>query len=416
MDKGGLALDALTTKEQILQNPQLWLKVLRNVRSHIMPPPKKDQLTATEHQALEQWIKTSGFGLDANTADPGRVTLRRLNRTEYRNTLRDLLGVDFDAESMLPPDDVGYGFDNIGDVLNLSPIRLEKFIEAGMSAVAQGVPMDTVVMSSKLVLGGEFKTADGTQTAERYSYYRARTTSHTFKIKTAGEYRIMINTKIDGEASPVDPQRAHVVWKSDGKVIMEKEYQWRDMEYLSDTFNFQWDAGDHVLSCELTPVYPELQPLRTKMEYRLLFVMLDGPLEKEKWEHHPNYSRFYTLDKPPTKASDRRKYAREVLTRFATKAYRRPVSSDTVDQLVEIAENNYTLPGVTFEKGIAQAIIAVLASPRFLFHFEYAEPVARGQKYPRVDEYTLASRLSYALWSSMPDDELMGLAARGELR
>src|SRR6185295_8585712 len=113
-----------------LRNPQLWVKVLRNTRSHVMPPPEEPQLTATEQVALEQWITTSGFGLNPAQPDPGRVTVRRLNRTEYRNTLRDLIGVDFNAEAILPTDDVGYGFDNIGDVLSLSPIRLEKFIEA----------------------------------------------------------------------------------------------------------------------------------------------------------------------------------------------------------------------------------------------------------------------------------------------
>ena len=414
--KGGVAFDALTTSEQILHNPQLWLKVLRNTRSHIMPPPDEKQPTAAEQQALEQWIKTGGFQLDPSQPDPGRVTIRRLNRTEYKNTLRDLIGVDYDADAMLPADDVGYGFDNIGDVLSLSPMRLEKFIEAAMTAVSQGVPMDTVVMSTTMLQGGDFLTADGTQNAERYSYYKARTTSHTFKAKVAGKYRLMLNTKLDGEASPVDPQHAHVVWKCDGKVILDKDYAWADMDYPSDTFTFDWAAGDHVVSCELTPVFPDLQPLRTKMEYRVLFVIWDGPLEKEKWGHHPNYERFYTRAAPPTNAVERRAYAREVLSRFVAKAYRRPVASETVDQLVEIAERNYSLPGTTFEKGIAQAIVAVLASPRFLFHSESAEPATGGQPFARVDEYTLASRLSYALWSSMPDDELTRLAAQGGLR
>jgi hypothetical protein len=414
--KAGLAFDELTTRDQILHNPQLWLKVLRNTRSHVMPPPNKPAPTAAEQQALEQWIKTSGFALDPEQPDPGRVTIRRLNRTEYRNTLRDLIGVDFDAEAFLPPDDVGYGFDNIGDVLSISPMRMEKFVEAAMTAVNQGVPLDTVVMSSKMLVGDEFRTADGALSAEHQSYYRARTTSHTFKIKTPGEYRLMLNTKLDGEASPVDPQHARVVWKADGQVILDKDYAWADMDYLTHTYTFKWDAGDHVVSCELTPVFPDLQPLRTKMEYRLLFALFDGPLEKEKWEHHPNYKRFYTRDTPPTSPAERRTYAREVLSRFVSKAYRRPVVSETVDQLVEIAEKNYSLPGTTFEKGIAQAIIAVLASPRFLFHLESAEPAPLGQPIARIDEYSLASRLSYALWSSLPDDELSQLAARGELR
>ncbi len=414
--KGGLDFDVLAAKDKLLADPQSWLKILRNTRSHVMPPPEEEQLTPAEQRALEEWITTGAFGLDLSRPDPGRVTVRHLNRNEYRNTLRDLLGVDFKADSMLPPDDVGYGFDNIGDVLSISPMRMEKFVEAAMTAVAQGVPMDTVVMPTRMLQGGDFLSADGTQNAERISYYKARTTSHTFKIKTAAEYRLMLNTKLDGEASPVDPQRVRVVWKADGKVFLEKEYGWADMDHLTDTFTFKWEPGDHVVSCDLTPVFPDLQPLRTKMEYRVLFAIFDGPLEKEKWEHHPNYNRFYTRDKPPVDAAERRIYAREVLARFVAKAYRRPVASDTVDRLVDIAEKNYSLPGATFEKGVAQAFIAVLASPRFLFHLETAEPAKGDQPTAQLDEYTLASRLSYALWSSMPDDELTKLAERGELR
>jgi mono/diheme cytochrome c family protein len=413
--KAGLAFDALLTKDQIPHDPQLWLKVLRNTRSRVMPPPGEAQPSTAELQALELWIKTSGFGLDPQQRDPGRVTIRRLNRTEYRNTLRDLIGVDFDADAMLPPDDVGYGFDNIGDVLSISPMRMEKFIEAAMTAVNQGVPMDTVVMPTRMLQGGDFLTAEGSQNAGRISYYQARTTSHTFKIKTAADYRLMLNTKLDGEASPVDPQRVRVVWKADGNTFLEKEYGWADMEYLTDTFTFKWEPGDHVVSCELTPVFPDLRPLRTKMEYRVLFAIFDGPLEKEKWEHHPNYKRFYTRDKPPAETAERRTYAREVLSRFVARAYRRPVASETVEQLVQIAEKSYSLPGTTFEMGIAQALIAVLASPRFLFHLESTEAAPTGREVARIDEYSLASRLSYALWCSLPDDELTDLAARGEL-
>src|SRR5207244_5157329 len=128
--------------------------------------------------AREQWIKTQAFGLTPAQPDPGRVTTRRLNRTEYRNTLRDLIGVDFDAEAALPPDDVGYGFDNIGDVLSISPMRMEKFLEAAMTAVNQGVPLDTFVLSSRMTIGDDFKTADGTQNAAKMSYYQPRRASY----------------------------------------------------------------------------------------------------------------------------------------------------------------------------------------------------------------------------------------------
>jgi hypothetical protein len=105
-----------------------------------------------------------------------------------------------------------------------------------------------------------------------------------------------------------------------------------------------------------------------------------------------------------------------VLGRFVPKAFRRPVSADELDRLVALAEKNYSLPGVPFEKGFAQAMVAVLASPPFLFHLETAEPLAPGQTYAMIDEYTLASRLSFALWNSIPDEELTQSAARGELR
>lgn len=227
---------------------------------------------------------------------------------------------------------------------------------------------------------------------------------------------MILNTKIDGEARPVDPQKARVVWSVNGEPIMKKEYPWADMEYLTDTFTFDWEAGNHVVSVSIEPVFPELKPLRTKMEYRLLWVTLDGPLDPSQWGHPPNYERFFSREKAPEEPAARRQYAREILADFAPKAYRRPVPPETIDELVDLAETTYSVPGITFEKGIAQAMVAVLASPRFLFHVETAEPPASGETHSRIDEYTLASRLSYALWASMPDETLIDLAERGELR
>lgn len=415
-NKGGLAFDELTTRDQILANPELWLKVLRNLRSHVMPPPDKPAPTASEQLALEDWIKTGAFGLDPKRPDPGRVTVRHLNRTEYRNTIRDLIGVDIDVDVALLPDDVGYGFDNIGDVLSISPIRMERYIEAAIDVVKRGVPVETVALGTQLIVGDDYLSADGSDNAARMSYYRPGTYTHRYQIAKPGEYRLILNTKIDGEARPVDPQHAKVVWSVDGKPLMEKEYAWADMDYLTDTFTLNWDQGEHVVSVAIEPVFPELKPLRTKMEFRLLWVTLDGPLDPSQWEHPANYERFFSREKPPEAPAERRAYAREILARFAPKAYRRPVPAETVEELVDLAETTYSVPGITFEKGVAQAMVALLASPRFLFHVETAEPADAGEPYARIDEYTLASRLSYSLWASMPDDELMALAGRGELR
>jgi hypothetical protein len=144
-------------------------------------------------------------------------------------------------------------------------------------------------------------------------------------------------------------------------------------------------------------------------------VQLQGPQEKEHWVRPKNFELFFWKDPPEGKAQ-RREYAREVLSRFAKKAYRRPVDERTVERLATIAENVYTQPGKRFEDGVAHAMVPVLASPRFLFRVEETESSRAGKPHPRVDEFALASRLSYFLWSTMPDEELLRLAERGELR
>jgi Protein of unknown function (DUF1588)/Protein of unknown function (DUF1587)/Protein of unknown function (DUF1592)/Protein of unknown function (DUF1585)/Protein of unknown function (DUF1595)/Planctomycete cytochrome C len=412
--RANIAFDTLTNASQILNNPELWLKVLKNTRAGLMPPPKKHPRLPPDQQAvLDQWIEFAAFGVDPQNLDPGRVTVRRLNRTEYRNSLRDLLGIDFPVETALPPDDVGYGFDNIGDVLSISPMRMEKFIEAAMAAVEMGVPMDTVVIPSQFNMPKEYVTTNG-QTAEHLSFYQARTVSHRYQAKVAGDYRLIISSKVDGEAVH-DPQLVRVTGTSDGKEFFRVDHHWSDAEYFTDERVIHWEPGEHEVSFSTEPLL-DLQPLPTKMEFQLLYLRLEGPLDRKDWEHPPGYQRFYTRDVPPTNPAERRAYAREVLGKFVPKAFRRPVSDDELNRLVALAEKNYSLPGVPFEKGIAQAMVAALASPQFLFHMEKAEPLARGQAYAKIDEYTLAARLSFALWSSIPDDELTQAAARGELR
>ncbi len=148
---------------------------------------------------------------------------------------------------------------------------------------------------------------------------------------------------------------------------------------------------------------------------RIDSVTVRGPLELQYWTKPKNYHRFFTRDVPESPA-ERREYARETLRNFASKAFRRPVDDQTVDRLTKLAEDYYNKPGRTFEEGIAHAFEAVIASPRFLFRIEEPVPGASHAAWAEVDEYSLASRLSYFLWSTMPDDELIQLAATGQLR
>jgi Protein of unknown function (DUF1588)/Protein of unknown function (DUF1587)/Protein of unknown function (DUF1592)/Protein of unknown function (DUF1585)/Protein of unknown function (DUF1595)/Planctomycete cytochrome C len=279
--EGGHAFDEYKSNEALLGDVKLWLAVLKNVRSGVMPPPDEPKPTEGEREALFEWIERDVFKADPADPDPGRVTLKRLNRVEYRNTIRDLTGVDYDTQSEFPPDDSGYGFDNVGDALSVSPLLLEKYLIAAREIVAEVVP---------------------------------------------------------------------------------------------------------------APASAKEKDISSK--YRRVFV--DGP--------------------PPEDSAQRDEYAQKVLRAFIRRAYRRPADERTVERLFKLAKEAYSIPDQTFEAGIGTALVAVLSSPRFLYRIEEPLAAATRDKHPLVDEFALASRLSYFLWSTMPDEPLLELAERGELR
>src|SRR5215212_2876971 len=159
-DKGKVAFDGLDTNDDILDK-SLWLRVLVNTRAGLMPAEQKPRLTAADQQKLERWIKHDVFRIDPRNPDPGRVTVRRLNRVEYRNTVRDLLGTDFNAEVEFPPDDTGFGFDNIGDALSISPMLVEKYVAAATLIVGEAVPTADRRIARQEVPASAFALAGG---------------------------------------------------------------------------------------------------------------------------------------------------------------------------------------------------------------------------------------------------------------
>jgi hypothetical protein len=180
MSKGQVAFDQFKSDEDRLADHALWEKVLKNLRAELMPPSKKPQPTAEERTQIEEWIKHNVFKIDPRNPDPGRVTLRRLNRVEYQNTIRDLMGVEFRAFEEFPPDDTGYGFDNIGDVLTTSPLLLERYMDAAEIIVAKAVPTVSRVVAEQRASGAEFKSADGKSNARNVSFYTPVTLTRTF--------------------------------------------------------------------------------------------------------------------------------------------------------------------------------------------------------------------------------------------
>ncbi len=186
MNKGKVAFDEFKSDDELLARRELWFAVLKNVRAGLMPPEKKPRPSAEQTRALADWIKRDAFGLDPQNPDPGRVTIRRLNRVEYRNTIRDLMGFDFKVEDELPPDDTGYGFDNIGDVLTISPMLLEKYMRAAETITAEAVPRVTRVVAEKTIPGSAFRKSEGKGSGERLTFYEAAKVDHTFKAEHAG--------------------------------------------------------------------------------------------------------------------------------------------------------------------------------------------------------------------------------------
>jgi hypothetical protein len=426
-NKGGVALDEFKSDQVLLEDHDLWWKALKNLRANLMPPAKKPQPTDEQKRQIEQWIKTAVFGIDPNNPDPGRVTVRRLNRVEYRNTIRDLMGVDFDTEKEFPPDDAGRGFDNIGDVLTLPPMLLEKYLAAARTVVTKAVPTVSGVPVEEVIPGRRFRRGDGESSGQTnrgasslsLSYYDSASVSNTFKAIDAGRYQVVLDMTANERYvdNQFDYNKCRVVFKSDGEELLRQEYTREGGRALHYEFERNWKPGNHELVLELTPLTPDQKQVRS-LTIRMDSVTVRGPTEAKHWVHPKNYERFFTKSVPGN-APDRRQYAREILGEFVRKAYRRPVDQPTVDRLVALAETTYDQPGKTFESGVAQAMVAVLASPRFLFREEGVEVVAGGRPattHPLVDEHALASRLSYFFWSSMPDDELFRLADHQNLR
>ena len=410
--KGGVSLDKSDDDAAAVNARELWHAVLKNVRAGIMPPPGKPKPSADEVKALEDWIKRDAFRADANNPDPGRVTLRRLNRVEYRNTIRDLMGIDFRTDEEFPADDSGYGFDNIGDVLSISPLLLEKYVQAAEIIVAKAVPTVSKAVPDQVFTGSEFRGDNGAR-GERMSFYKEAQVSQTYKAKHAGTYRLTVEIEVDGNFDP-EPGKCRFRFAADNRELIGEDFVWHDNQSFKYEFTQKWTAGDHRLVFDIKPTSPA-NLKRTKLDMMVHAVTVTGPMEREHWERPKNWDRYFMEEVPGT-AEGRRVFVRDVLRKFASKAFRRPVDERTLSRLTTIAQATYQQPDKTVEQGVAEAIVVVLASPRFLFRVEGTEPAAGNKVSALLDEYSLASRLSYFLWSTMPDDELTGLADKGKLR
>lgn len=414
--KGDFAMDKYTDIATHLADRKHWLSVWTNVRSQIMPPSDEDQPDTIEKRKLLSWIERDVFKLDPANPDPGRVTIRRLNRSEYRNAVYDLLGVEYDTRDIFPPDDTGHGFDNIGDVLSISPLLMEKYIAASEEVVNLALPKDSSAQVPRFdAEGASFKNpSDPKSDATWLSFNDSAAVRFAPEIKWDGKYRVVATYSIHGATEATDHE-ADLTLSANGAKIAETSLGWDQRRAIQLAAEVDLKQGTPPIELSISPKKSAAAD-QEELFFRLQRVTFIGPLDGTQREYAKGYRMIFVDGEPPENATSRDAYARKIMRSFVSRAFRRPLDNPTIDRLVAIARETAAKPGNTFQDGIKQAIATCLASPRFLFRIEIQPEPNNPARIVPLDEYALAARLSFFLWGSVPDDELLSLAFNTNLR
>jgi hypothetical protein len=412
--KGDLDLRVYTDQASVLRDRKTFAKVVKNLQAHEMPPEKKPQPTPEERELITAWIQSEIFKCDCDHPDPGRVTIRRLNRAEYNNTIRDLVGVSFQPADDFPADDSGYGFDNIGDVLSLSPVLLEKYLAAAQKILGKAVVADLKPKSP--ISHFDADGLDGTAPAESLGggikrLGREGDIFASVRFPHDGEY--ILRAKAYGEQA--GPEPARMSFSLDAKELKRFDVTAEEPAPQVCELRVQVTAGTHKFSAAYLNNYRNPKDPNPKNRDRNLVIhyleVEDTDPSQPQVPPETHKRIFFRQATPETKTE----VAREIIGRFATRAFRRPVVQEEVDRLMKLFELG-DANGESFEQSVKLALEAVLVSPSFLFRGELQPDPNNPAVVHSVDEFALASRLSYFLWSSMPDDELFVLAGRKALR
>ena len=431
-------------------HPEIWERVVRKLRAGAMPPAPRPRPDAATYEAFTAWLETELDAAAARNPDPGRTdTFHRLNRSEYHNVVRDLLALDVDVAALLPADDGSYGFDNIAGVLGISPTLLERYLSAAKkisrlaigrpapSATAETFRLVTDLTQDVRVDGLPFGTRGGT----RFDF--------TFPEDAVYGIRVQLSRDASGTLKPFDtPHRLEV--SLDGELLetftvgeppppgaarSDPEYQeWLARQRAADdgwevrapvragprtvqvTFHQKTSAYAETLRQPFLRPYTSITGGDTRYQPYVGSVTVAGPFEASgarPAEGTPSRDRVFVCRPVSPDAADEAACARDIFSTLARRAYRRPVTERDLAVLLEFYEQGRAEGG--FEAGVELGLRRLLASPDFLFRVA-REPdgAAPGTPY-RVPDLELASRLSFFLWSSIPDDELLDLAEAGTL-
>jgi hypothetical protein len=431
----GLALNTLRL-EGAQENVEVWEKVLRKIRARMMPPPGRPRPDENSYSALVSHLEASLDRAAAARPNPGRPdSVRRLNRTEYQNAIRDLLAVDVDVASLLPKDDASHGFDNVS-IGGLSPTLLERYLAAAqrISRLAVGGPVrspgtTTVLLPPDLTQEDHF---DGLPLGTR----GGGLVRHTFPVDGAYEIQVRLardrDEHVEGLTEPhqleiaLDDERLHLFTVSpsprDPKVS-RRYYSDEDVDRFLN-IRVPVKAGPRLLGVSFLKkssalLETERQPYQAhfnmdrhpRTQPAIYSISIAGPFEPGTAQDTPSRRRIFVCR--PARSSDEAACAKSILSTLAGQAYRRPVTDTDLRVPLTFYENARAKGG--FEAGIETALRAILASPNFLLRVEQDPPGIRPGSNYRISELELAARLSFFLWSSIPDDELLDLASRRKL-
>ena len=399
---GGLSLQQMDPS-QVSRSPETWEKVVRKLRAGMMPPAG---MPRPERAVIDEFVGHIETSLDKTAAEnpnPGTVGLHRLNRAEYANAVRDLLALDVDVSTLLPSDDSSEGFDNIADALEVSPALLESYVGAAtkISRLAVGDPSITPSTNTWRAPGDLSQTAHieglpiGTRGGILFSYTFPLDAEYAFKIRTrsagfgvgSGALPVPIEITLDG--TRVNPGKS------------------------STDFHFKVTAGPHTLGVampahdsagvdDVYSVYPDNAAVSS--------VAITGPTNSIGPGDTPSRRKVFVCQPA---SDDETACAKRILTSLAAKAFRRPVRDADLETLLSFYQEGRNAGG--FEHGIEAALARILVDPWFVFRFE-KEPAGTtpGSIYA-ITDLELASRLSFFLWSSIPDEELLRLAEQNKL-
>ncbi|HEY2413739.1 MAG TPA: DUF1592 domain-containing protein [Pirellulaceae bacterium] len=411
-DKADLTLSKYTDDLSVQQDRKVWDNVIHMLQNGEMPPMERKRPPAADIEAAIQSIEGVLANLDCSQKpNVGRVTVRRLNRAEYNNTVRDLLGVDFQPAADFPSDDVGYGFDNIGDVLSTTPLLFERYLAAAESVLQKAIVVPETVQPKDVRLQGlRVSRGAGEETNGGGALFgEGEAGNETFL--DAGDYKVQVEVycRNFGDEKPIAEIRLNREPMQKFEVTSTKRSDLQILETKIRVPAATARLGVAFLNPYVAPDHTDEHPQR-----RLLFVrsiVAEGPYNPPPPPAPPHQQKLLAH----REGLEPREAAREIIERFAARAFRRPVQSAEVEHILrvyDLAEKE----GEKYEDRLRLALCRILISPHFLFRIEKDALGAKaGDAYP-ISELELAGRLSYFLWSTMPDDELVNLAVHGQLR